>query len=226
MEAKIKFTEHLIYDTSYLMKPEPKLQNKAEKLVRKKLKGMNKNVRRQITGGVMKEIQRSLSSKSIDKKVGSTAVRRYLTDLNGAFTQVDNVTNVPLRQSMIGADSDADIEVISLAINVSKTNPNDLVMVMSHDTGIQLELSRWKNGCPNLYYLSSEKMIDYKKAIADKFQFHFPQYAPYCVVREHLSDNSTVLNIIESKTFMKYAVKKERPNVNVFWYEELYNTED
>lgn len=207
------------------MNPTPKLQNKAEKLMRKKLKGMSLNVRRQISIGVMKEIQRSLSSHSIDKKTGSSAARRYLTEQNGAFTIVENITNVPLRQSMVGADSDADVEVISLAINVSKTNKDDLVMVLTHDTGIQLELSRWKNGCPNLFYLSDEKLIEYKKAVADKLQLHFPKYAPFCVVREHLSDNSEKLNIFEAQTLRDYVLKKERPNLTVTWYEELYNTE-
>jgi len=189
--------------------------------------GMEGNLHRQISVGVIKEIQRAIGSTVLEKKKAAATARSYLTTYDGAYSIIDNISDVPLRQAFIGVDSKPDREVISLAINASKKNPEDLVMVMTHDTGIHLELSRWKNGCPNLYYLSSEKIIEYKKALADKLQFHYQKYGPYYVVKENLPTNSVMVMVLDSNTFTEHVLYGDHSQtITQKRFEPLYKSKE
>lgn len=224
MNKSWKFTEHYIIDTCYLMNQKPLISD-LERLTRKRI-GLVNNIRRQIPESVMIEIGRNNTIS--DKKVASNAARKVITSYDNNYTEVKkkDIKHVRIRQGKIGVDSDTDLDVVSLAIDTAKKNPHDIIIVLSHDTGIQVELSNWKS-CKNLFYLEAGRILKYKKNLADKMNYFYKSFGPFWVVLQ-TDDDSEINNnypmVIDALTFTEYMLKKEEPAKKNVWYKWLYRT--
>lgn len=215
-----KFTIYYIIDTCYLMNKIIMI-NELEKLTRSRI-GLTNNINRQIPESVMEEIRRNRTIP--DKQVAANAARKLVASYQNNYTEVKKkeIKHVRLRQGKIGVDSDTDRDIVSLAIDTAKKNPNDIVVVLSHDVGVQVELSNWKS-CSNLFYQEVGCILRYKIALADKMQKYYSSFGPFWVVLE-MDGNNNYPMIIDSVTFTEFILKKEEPAKKDVWYKRLYRT--